>query len=566
MSDHLNTSLKNKISSSILAACLLSPFLAAAHLHAAEPVRVFLFAGQSNMVGADTEPDDVKNFPLFQKALEPLKDVRYSFQIGPQHKSNGWTDLQCVGKDFGPEFTFARALRQHCTDPMAIIKDAWGGTTLVSDWAPDGGDEKSRKLYQRFITQVRDRLAELGAKGEKHRIQALMWHQGENDMFHAQGKLQYEKNLRKFIASVRKDLKVPKLKVFIGEISTKGVWGMDNRANVALIRNAQQAVVASDPNVFFVPTSHLSFRVGHPVGLHYHFGSLGQLQHGVAYANAYLKNSVEYSGKAKEAVTKRPVPQKLPKAKKVKLFVLGGQRNMEGEEAWLAELAANPKSAELLKPQAALFQYSLGQVTTSVGWEYLAPVNHLGDFGPELSFGRRMIPKMKRGEVLAIYKFTDSGSQSLDWLPEGSKETYRDRYHAWIAGIKQCRADLTKQGYECEIPAIFWHCGENDRALSWMAKEYTGRFQRFMEATRRDLDLPDLTWVLTEQPMLPASISGKQKLYDLNADLEALAAKDPHLHFVKTSDLPHRPVLFGTQGIIALGDRMAESWEEINKH
>jgi len=35
---------------------------------------------------------------------------------------------------------------------------------------------------------------------------------------------------------------------------------------------------------------------------------------------------------------------------------------------------------------------------------------------------------------------------------------------------------------------------------------------------------------------------------------------------VKTSDLPHRPVLFGTQGIIALGDRMAESWEEINKH
>jgi hypothetical protein len=65
--------------------------------------------------------------------------------------------------------------------------------------------------------------------------------------------------------------------------------------------------------------------------------------------------------------------------------------------------------------------------------------------------------------------------------------------------------------------------------------------------------------------MLPASISGEKQLYDLNADLEALAAKDTHLHFVKTADLPHRPVLFGTEGILALGDRMAESWENLGK-
>ena len=536
---------------------LFITLIACGILHAAEPVRVFLFAGQSNMVGADTEPDGVVKFPPFSDALKPLKGVRFSFQIGPEHKSKGWTDLQTVGEDFGPEFTFARALRQRSKAPIAIIKDAWGGTTLVNDWAPDGGDEKSRKLYQRFISQVRDRLAELDKKGQAYRIEALMWHQGENDMFHAEGKLQYKKNLQQFIASLRKDLEVPELKVFIGEISTKGVWGMDNRANVALIRNAQQQVVNSDPKVFFVPTSHLSFRVGRPVGLHYHFGTLGQLQHGEAYANAYLDQEAPKS--------KRPTPKQFPKAKKVKLFVLGGQRNMEGEEAWLAELKANPKSAMLAKPQAALFQYSLGQVTTSSGWEYLAPVDHLGDFGPELSFGKRLIPQMKPGEILAIYKFTDSGSQSLDWLPEGSKEPYRDRYKAWITGIKQCRDDLIEKGYECEIPAIFWHCGENDRALQWMAKEYAGRFQRFMDATRRDLELPELTWILTEQPMLPASISGEQKLYDLNADLKTLAAKDPHLDFVKTADLPHRPVLFGTEGILALGERMAESWEKISK-
>jgi hypothetical protein len=107
---------------------------------------------------------------------------------------------------------------------------------------------------------------------------------------------------------------------------------------------------------------------------------------------------------------------------------------------------------------------------------------------------------------------------------------------------------------------VFWHCGENDRALDWMADKYAARFQTFMEATRKDLGRPELPFLLTEQPLLPASISGDKKLYDLNADLEALAAKDPNLHFIKTTDLPHQAVLFGTKGVVALGERMAKSW------
>ena len=513
---------------------------------AAEPVRVFLFAGQSNMEGADTNPKLVETFPPFSNALRPLENVRYSYDTGADHKSKGWTDLSVVGNNFGPEITFARAFRQQSKDPIALIKDAWGGTTLVNDWAPDGGNEKSRKLYQRFITQVRDRLTDLKKQGLTYKIEALMWHQGENDMFHPTGKQHYEKNLRNLIAKIRKDLSTPGLKVFVGEISTKGVWGMDNRANVTLIRNAQMAVVESDPKVFFVPTSHLSFKIGRPVGLHYHFGTLGQLQHGEAYAAAYFGQN--------RTPTRQRV--RMPKAKKIKLFILGGQRNMEGEASWVADIEDTP----LAKPQKALYQYNLGKVTTSNDWEHLSPIKHLGTFGPELSFGKKLIPSMEEGEILAIYKFTDSGSQSLDWLPEGSKESYRDRYQDWINGIKKCREDLTRQGYRCEIPAIFWHCGENDRALNWMADKYTARFQTFMNATRKDLGLRELNWILTEQPILTSSITGDEKLYDLNSDLEALDARDPNFTFVKTSDLPHNPVLFGSKGIIALGNRMAEAW------
>ena len=96
-----------------------------------------------------------------------------------------------------------------------------------------------------------------------------------------------------------------------------------------------------------------------------------------------------------------------------------------------------------------------------------------------------------------------------------------------------------------------------------MADKYTARFQTFMNATRKDLGLRELNWILTEQPILTSSITGDEKLYDLNSDLEALDARDPNFTFVKTSDLPHNPVLFGSKGIIALGNRMAEAWTKI---
>lgn len=522
-------------------------FLTILSCGAVEPVKVFLFAGQSNMEGADTRPEDVSKFPPYRDVFPPLENVRYSYQTGARYKSDGWTTLQAVGNIFGPEVTFARRFRERSKAPLAIIKDAWGGTTLINDWAPDGGDEKSKKLYQRFLIHIRARLADLKKLGVPYQVEALIWHQGENDMFHREGKLQYGENLKNFIASLRKDLKLPDLKVFIGEISTKGVWGMDNRANVALIRKGQIAVVESDPRVVFVPTSHLSFKVGRPFGLHYHFGTLGQLQHGEEYARAYL---------GKPQVKLKPV--QIPKGKKVKLFVLGGQRNMEGEEAWLAELA----DTNLTGTQGALFQFNLGKVTRSEQWQLLGPIDYLGNFGPELTFGRKIIPTMKNNEVAAIFKFTDSGSQSLDWLPEGSKEPYRDRYQSWISEIKRVRDDLIKQGNQCEIQAVFWHCGENDRALNWMADKYANRFETFMKASRRDLELPTLPFFLSEQPMIPESIRGDKKLYDLNSDLVALAGKDPNLTFIETSDLPRGPVLFGTKGVMALGERMAERWIE----
>lgn len=527
---------------------------------AAEDIRVFIFAGQSNMEGADTNVDEVERHPPFKGSMTPQKDVLYAYNLGRETRSDGWTALQPVDKKFGPEVTFARTLKEHVDTPIAIIKDAWGGTTLVNDWDPDGGDDKSKKLYSRLMKQVRARLAELKAQGKTFRIEAMMWHQGENDMFNQEGKAAYEKNLTAFVARIRKDLRVPQLKFFVGEISNKGVWGMDNRANVAKICVQQKAVVAADPKVYFVPTSHLGFKIGRPVGLHYHFGTLGQLQHGDAYARHYLAAIDQTPQCTDRALSK----SEMPRQKSVKLFVLGGQRNMEGEEAYVSQIKQFPHYAYLLRDQQVLYQYALGDVTSSDSWEPLGIVDYQGNFGPELTFGRAMRRQVDRAHGLAIYKFTHSGAQSLDWLPQGSEEKHRDLYQKWISGIETRRMDLVKRGYDVEIPAVFWHCSENDRALEWMANKYADRLKQFIDATRSDLKLPNLKWIITEQPILPLSFAGNRKLYDLNKDLEALAAADPNIWFVKTAHLPHGLVLFGTQGTLMLGEEMAHAWSTIS--
>ncbi|MBL8856795.1 MAG: hypothetical protein JNK57_22735, partial [Planctomycetaceae bacterium] len=129
----------------------------------------------------------------------------------------------------------------------------------------------------------------------------------------------YEKNLKNFIASWRRDLNAPNLKFYVGELCTKTIWGMDNRDNMYAIRTAQKAVAAADPLVEYIATSHDAVEIGGEEGLHYHYGTLGQLEHGVNYAQAYLRTI------GKEVPTKR-VLKAWPYApnSKIKLFILAG--------------------------------------------------------------------------------------------------------------------------------------------------------------------------------------------------------------------------------------------------
>ena len=540
----------------LITALLLAPFAARCADTDTTTLRVFIFAGQSNMEGADSKVKDIHRFPPFVGLDMPQDKVLFSYNIGREEKqaSKGWVALQPVGKMVGPELSFARRVAQETKAPIAIIKCAAGGTTLGGDWNPD--EPSGFKLYPLALELVRTSLAELDRKKVPYRIEGFMWHQGENDMFDNKFKPAYGKNLKNFLASWRRDLKTPGLKFYIGELCTKTIWGMDNRENMYAIRAGQKSVTESDPLAEYIPTSHDAVEIGGGEGLHYHYGTLGQLEHGVNYADAYLRTI------GKKTTTERPLKVwPYAKGSPVKLFILAGHRNMEGERAFAQEIKALAGHEALADDNGRIvFKYSLGGgYKTSNGWEPLGPAGFYDTFGPELSFGKTLQGKVPGN--IAIAKFTHSGSQMNDWTPQGTDAKDRSLYPQFIAFIQAFIKELEAKGHAVELAGIFYHVGENDMADGSYRSNAAKWLQSTVAKSREDLALPALKWFVSQQP--PTDEKGLNAI-DVTAKLGDIAAADPAFIHLKVFNLPPQAekLVITTAGIVQLGELLAKSYLE----
>ena len=540
----------------LIAALLLVPLAARCADADTKTLRVFIFAGQSNMVGSDSKAKDIKRFPPFAGLDLPQDKVLFAYNIGREEKitSKGWVALQPVADVVGPELSFARRVSQEIKAPIAIIKCAAGGTTLGGDWNPD--DPSGYKLYPLALELIQSSLAELDRRKVAYRIEGFMWHQGENDMFSQEFKPNYGKNLKNFLACWRRDLKTPDLKFFIGELCTKTIWGMNNRANMYAVRAGQKAVTDSDPLAEYIPTSHDAVEIGGGVGLHYHYGTLGQLEHGVNYADAYLKTI------GKKPTSDRPLKVwPYAKGSPVKLFILAGHRNMEGERAFTQELKTIRGQEALAHDNNRIaFKYNIGGgYKTSNGWEPLGPAGYYGTFGPELSFGKTLDGKV-HGNI-AIAKFTHSGSQMNDWTPQGTAGKDRNLYPQFIAFIQESIQELQSKGNQVELAGIFYHVGENDMSFGPYRRDADKWLQSTVAKSRQDLTLPSLKWHVSQQP--PTDEKGLNAI-DVTANLAAIAAADPAFIHLKTFNLPpqEEKLVITTAGIVQLGELLAQSYLE----
>jgi hypothetical protein len=511
---------------------------------AGDTLRVFLLAGQSNAEGADTHTSEVDTFPPFVGMADPQTDVLFWYENGSAPlSSEGWIALQpeLQRQILGPELTFASKVKGYIPDPIAIIKSTRGGTNLAVDWDP--GNPAGAQMYERTMTLLQTALASLTDGGMAWALEGVLWQQGENDMLDDTYVTEYGQRLTALIDQLRTDLGEPTLKWFVGATSDKCIWGMDYRDNMQLLRSQQTAVAAADPLVYFVPSSHLAFKVD--VGEqapHYHFGTEGQLQLGEAYADSYLGSiGIDVTHQSQDFCCGIPAEP----GSDVRVFVFAGQRSMEGEGAHVAHIG-----------NYVFYRYRLaGGLHRSTDWAPLGPADYLGNFGPELSFGALM--DSQRVVPVAVVKVTHSAAVLRDWLPEPTDASL-PQYDKSIAFIQSALADLQGLGLNPVLEAMVWVPGEHDAWWTPFRVEYATNLQTLVSQMRVDLGAPNLKWLVAE--LADDLLWETSKLNELDAQIQAVASADPLLWFVTTDTIPIPPEspTFATKGTLQLGKRLAE--------
>jgi hypothetical protein len=295
----------------ILAAALLCTITSPTF---AKPLKVFILAGQSNMEGPadistfDYIGDDPKTAPLLKMMRgadgkpTTADGAWISYHTGAKENFtlNGklttgygsmWgADPTKPGTKIGPEFTFGLAMDAAFEERVLIIKAAWGGKSLHTDYRPPSAGpfvmpketqemwdkhpqgahgipkaEEREKwnadkvaatgvYYRLMIDHVKKVLAdpkqvvpEYDAK-QGYEIAGFVWFQGFNDMVDGQiyprqnqpdRFAAYTENLAHFIRDVRKDINAPKMPFVIGVMGVGGV--KDESHGMVTFRQAMAA-------------------------------------------------------------------------------------------------------------------------------------------------------------------------------------------------------------------------------------------------------------------------------------------------------------------------------------
>ncbi len=220
-----------------------------------KPLKIFLLAGQSNMVGYTSVEWVQKNA---QELVKPRDDVWCYWQRKCAPLAPG------MGHKVGPELPFGHVVGDATDQPVLLCKFASGGTTLHEKWRPPSAVARAGGeigfLYKNMIKKFYRILSDPGKfcpayKGQGYELAGFIWFQGENDCFKEMWN-HYEANLKDLIKDVRTACASPDLPIIIVQINDSGVWDKAGGGG-PFVRAAQQKVAESDKNADWVNTKDL---------------------------------------------------------------------------------------------------------------------------------------------------------------------------------------------------------------------------------------------------------------------------------------------------------------------
>ena len=292
-----------------IATLLITTLFAATGVEA-KPLKVFILAGQSNMEGhAEVRTFDyIGKDPLTAPLLKEMRNpdgtprvcdkVWMSYLTGPYDGSANGEGLGKLtagfgargdqptkdGGKIGPEFTFGISMEKELKEPILIIKTAWGGRSLNTEFRPPSAgpytlpkeiqelwdkhpqgahgvpkledrkqwqadkDAASGVFYRMMIEHVKKVLADPKRVCPEYdekagfELAGFVWLQGFNDLVDGttypgpdqpEKYDEYSRLLSHFIRDVRKDLSAPKMPFVIGVLGVDGEQHVNFRKAMA---------------------------------------------------------------------------------------------------------------------------------------------------------------------------------------------------------------------------------------------------------------------------------------------------------------------------------------------
>ena len=269
-----------------------------ASVHADDkPIKAFICAGQSNMVGwgdSTKLPDELRKgndrVLMFEDGeWQPLR---------PHESANqGQRRVGLTEFHFGPEIAFGHEMAKAWPDEtIGIIKFSIGGTSLLA-WKPDWSKEDADRvgqgrhgsLYKQLMAKV-----EQASKAHDLEIVGFLWLQGGGDMKKVDVAKEYLDNLKSLVSAVRKATDEPDLPFIFGSSRQAGIpddlSGLKPKLMDGRYPAAQWVLKAQFDAQKAIPHSKMVILRDiekHPRNVHYN--TTGQLEVGKLFAEAFLE-------------------------------------------------------------------------------------------------------------------------------------------------------------------------------------------------------------------------------------------------------------------------------------
>lgn len=256
----------------------------------------------------------------------------------------------------------------------------------------------------------------------------------------------------------------------------------------------------------------------------------------------------------------------------VKVFILAGQSNMEGQavidlegknynggKGTLAALMKDPEKAAMFKHLKGAdgkwavrddvfvrYQREKGPLLAGPlgpGFSVYGDPHH---FGPEWQFGQ-VVGDASGNPVLLVKTAWGGKSLMVDFRPPSSGGEVGKYYKLMISQVKDAMANLDKEfpslkGRTCELAGLVWYQGWNDGCTKGAVAEYEQNLVNLIHDVRKDLNAPNLPVVVGEITGAWVKATGD---WDKLRKAQAAAANRPEfkgtVEFVETHDFVRKP-------------------------